>query len=322
MDKTSRVRFSGLGQETEDDRRNTREGRLPLQQKVSFKEERKKTQNWFQGQSSGQMSQVDDARDGEFETAIAAAAYAITLLEEESGSAFIKTTSKREESLNKPTDSSKTSRWFSGTEEKDGKSPVSGGSSMRKSETLDLKDSAANHKVAGKEMQTTPTIKKTPTSPDKYLNDRGSKRFGQRQDQGGQQEPSMIKPRASVSGTGNGGWKRAKSNTAETKADAWEKAKMARIKMRFDKANATILEWETEKKAKARHRLERKERESEWRRARAVQEYRNELSRIEKIVGTAKALEEERKRNDEYKTMEKARKIRLTGKVPHACPCL
>lgn len=96
--------------------------------------ERKKTQDRFQGQFSGQMSNVDDASDGEFETAIAAAAYAITLLEEESllnqkksdeesDSALTKTTSKREESLNKPTDSSKISRWFSGKEEKDGKSP-------------------------------------------------------------------------------------------------------------------------------------------------------------------------------------------------------
>ncbi|KAG1341987.1 remorin 4.2 [Cocos nucifera] len=277
------------------------------------------------------MSQVDDAQDGEFETAIAAAAYAITLLDEESSlnqkksveesrSAFTKTMSKREESMNKPTDTSKTSRWLSGKEEKDGKSP--GESSLKKSGSLDLKDSAANHKVAEKETQTTPTIKKTPTSSDRYLNDTGSKRFGHRQDQGGQQEPSMIKSRPSFSGKGNGGWKTANSNTAETKADAWERAKMAKIKMRFEKANATILEWENEKKAKARRRFDRNERESERRRARASQEYHNELSRIEKIVGTAKALEEERKRNDEYKTMEKARKIRLTGKVPGACPCL
>lgn len=57
-------------------------------------------------------------------------------------------------------------------------------------------------------------------------------------------------------------------------------------------------------------------------RARAIQEYRNEMARIDKIVATARALEEERKRNDEYKVMEKARKIRSTGKLPHTCPCL
>lgn len=81
-------------------------------------------------------------------------------------------------------------------------------------------------------MHTTPTIKKTPTFSDKNLNATGSKNFGHRQDQGGQQEPSMIKSRASFSEKGNGGWKTASSNTEEAKADAWEKAKMARIKQR------------------------------------------------------------------------------------------
>lgn len=90
--------------------------------------ERKNTQNWFQGQFSGQMSDVDDEGDGEFEIAIAATAYVITLQEEsslnqnksveESGSTLTKTKSK---SLSEPTDSSKISRWSSGKGAKDGK---------------------------------------------------------------------------------------------------------------------------------------------------------------------------------------------------------
>ncbi|XP_026661294.2 uncharacterized protein LOC103709267 isoform X2 [Phoenix dactylifera] len=293
--------------------------------------ERKKTQNWFQGQFSSQMSKVDDASNGEFETAIAAAAYAITLQEEESllnqnksveesGSTLTKTKSRREESLNKPTDSSKTSRWLSGEEAKDGKSP--GGRSMRKSGTLDLEDSAANHRVAEKERHPTPTIKKTPTFSDKYLNDTGSKNFGRGQDQRGQQEPSMIKPRVSFPGKGDGGEKTANSYTAETKADAWEKAKMAKIKKRYEKMNATILDWENETKAKAKRRLDRKEGETGPRKARALEEYRNEILKIDQIAGRARADAEEKKRKDEYKAKEKAKKIRSTGKVPRACPCL
>ena len=96
--------------------------------------EGKKTQNWFQMPLTGQMSEVEDGSDGEFETAIGAAAYAITLQKEESslnqkkpveelGGPLIKTKSKREESMNKLTDSSKISRWFSGKDAKeDGKS--------------------------------------------------------------------------------------------------------------------------------------------------------------------------------------------------------
>lgn len=97
--------------------------------------EGKKTQNWFVMPLAGQLSEVEDGSDGEFETAIAAAAYAITLQEEESslnqeksveklGGPLIKTKTKREGSRNKLTDSSKISRWFSGKEAKeDGKSP-------------------------------------------------------------------------------------------------------------------------------------------------------------------------------------------------------
>lgn len=64
------------------------------------------------------------------------------------------------------------------------------------------------------------------------------------------------------------------------------------------------------------------QRETERRRTKALQEYRNEIARIDKIAGEARAHAEERKRKDEYKAREKAKKIRSTGKVPHACPCL
>lgn len=64
------------------------------------------------------------------------------------------------------------------------------------------------------------------------------------------------------------------------------------------------------------------QRELARRRARALQEYRNETSRTEKFAGGARDAAEERKRNDEYRTIEKANKMRLTGQVPHSWPCL
>ncbi|KAG1366806.1 putative remorin 4.2 [Cocos nucifera] len=191
--------------------------------------EGKKTQNWFQMPLTGQMSEVEDGSDGEFETAIGAAAYAITLQKEESslnqkkpveelGGPLIKTKSKREESMNKLTDSSKISRWFSGKDAKeDGKSS-------------------------------------------------GSKRFEFGQNQGGQQAPFARKPTVSFSGNtdsfsrkGNANVKTTNSTTAESKADAWEKEKMAKIKKRYEKMKVIILEWENEHKMKAKCRLERKE---------------------------------------------------------------
>lgn len=61
--------------------------------------------------------------------------------------------------------------------------------------------------------------------------------------------------------------------------------------------------------------------EPEDRRARASQNYEGEIKRIEKVAGEARALAEERKRNDETKARAKAAKIRLTGKTPRACSC-
>lgn len=83
--------------------------------------ERKHTCIGFQRQFSGQMSDVNNASDAAFATAVAAAAYAITSLEEEDPlnqkrpPAKIK--SKREDSMNKPTDNI-LSRWLTGYDEK------------------------------------------------------------------------------------------------------------------------------------------------------------------------------------------------------------
>lgn len=63
------------------------------------------------------------------------------------------------------------------------------------------------------------------------------------------------------------------------------------------------------------------QRDLELRHERALREHRIEASRIDKMADGARALAEERKRNDESTTMEKAKKMRSTGKVPHTCFC-
>jgi len=63
------------------------------------------------------------------------------------------------------------------------------------------------------------------------------------------------------------------------------------------------------------------QRELEERRARYLREYRNEISRIDKITTGARAVQEERKRNKELKAKEKAKQIRSKGKVPRKCFC-
>ncbi|CAL9122407.1 unnamed protein product, partial [Musa acuminata var. zebrina] len=53
--------------------------------------------------------------------------------------------------------------------------------------------------------------------------------------------------------------------------------------------------------------MEQKERDLELRHERALREHRIEVSRIDKMADGARALAEERKRNGESTTMEKAK---------------
>ncbi|CAL9771242.1 unnamed protein product [Musa acuminata subsp. burmannicoides] len=227
------------------------------------------------------MSDIKDASNIEFVTAVGAAAHAVTLQEEEEDllnqnktidqlmHPTAKVKSEREDSMNKPTDSSRLSRWFEAK--------------------------------AGRQS--------------------GSSRFEHGQRQTGRQNPSTTKPTASFSKKENGGKRTTDSTRMETKVDAWERAKMDKIRKRCDKMKSIILEWQNEKNLKAKRRMERKERDLELRHERALREHRIEVSRIDKMADGARALAEERKRNGESTTMEKAKKMRSTGKVPHTCFC-
>ncbi|URE46583.1 Dynein light chain LC6, flagellar outer [Musa troglodytarum] len=143
----------------------------------------------------------------------------------------------------------------------------------------------------------------------------GSSRFERGQRQTGRQNPSTTKPAASFSKKENGGKRTTDSTRMETKVDAWERAKMDKIRKRYEKMKYIILEWQNEKKLKAKRRMKRKERDLELRHERALREHRIEVSRIDKMADGARALAEERKRNGESTTMEKAKKMRSTRKV-------
>ncbi|KAG6499911.1 remorin 1.4-like [Zingiber officinale] len=104
------------------------------------------------------------------------------------------------------------------------------------------------------------------------------------------------------------------------KVDAWEMAKLDKIRKRYEKMKITILEWESNKKSKAKQHLERKQ-ILERRQARALSEYRDEVLRIDKFAEEAKAIMEERKRNDELVVLEKEKRMRSMGRVPRRCLC-
>ncbi|PIA57775.1 hypothetical protein AQUCO_00600479v1 [Aquilegia coerulea] len=295
--KQMRVRFSGLGQDNQEGPNSVKERKLPPQQTQSFKGG-KKSQNWLRRQFSGEMSQESDLGvNNEFAIAIAAAASAIKSLEEESKpprklsddpeASLTKSLSRKEDST-----IGRVSRRFSGKEINVGEA------SMRKPEVADQ-----IMPVSWTDDQKTPkrtsSMRKTPTFAD-------------------------TRPIAYDTLSTAGGGKQEKAKTSwvgGTKADVWENAEMTKVKKRYERMTSTILSWEKEKKAKAKRRKEKIESDLEKRRARALQTYHNDMSRIDQIAGGARAVAEERRRDDESKIREKANKIRSTGKRPVTCFC-
>ncbi|KAJ8464503.1 hypothetical protein OPV22_027055 [Ensete ventricosum] len=319
LSKKRRVSFSDLG-EDQDDSNNTKEGRIVPQKPVSSEEERKKSNYWPQRQFSSPISNVDDASDMEFAIAVAAAAYAIASMEKESMNQnntveqlmqpTAKTTSKREDSIDKTPDYIRLTRWFTGKEAREDERE-SGNSLVKKPVTLAAKmveESGAGHMLSGKAKETNQTIKRTPTFSDEYLNETGSSSSVHGQNQTGQQASFVIKP-TSFSSKENEAKRTTNSTKLETEVDVWEREKMDKIRERFEKEISNSLEWENAKKLKAKRRLEHKEMDLKLKQSRALREYRNEISRINKTAGGKRALAEETTKNNELKMKKKAYKI-------------
>ncbi|XVF11850.1 hypothetical protein REPUB_Repub08aG0062700 [Reevesia pubescens] len=110
-------------------------------------------------------------------------------------------------------------------------------------------------------------------------------------------------------------------NVVETKADAWEKAEMDKVNKRCENMKASILAWENQKKVRAKVKMDRRKKELEHRIKRIQQLYQAKIARIDHIGGGARAQIDEKRRNEELKIKEKARKIRASGKVPVTCFC-
>ncbi|CAK9165730.1 unnamed protein product [Ilex paraguariensis] len=257
--------------------------------------ERNKSPNWLQRRFSGQTGRDYDISDSvEYPTAVAAAAFAVKLLEESNipdqrktggglDTSMTKTKSKSEE-ITHASESRRRSRRFS---------------------------------ELGTSIYPAPAIRKTPTFADKLF-DRTASRKTESQVPNPELpstkqstfSPAEIKRQSSTKPGGN-----------ESEADAWEKAEMAKIKEKYEKLAARILAWENERKTKATTRLSKTEAELDRKRAKALRQYRSKIESIDHISGGARAQAEENQRNEEFKVKEKANKIRLTGRFPATCFC-
>ncbi|KAK6123111.1 hypothetical protein DH2020_043147 [Rehmannia glutinosa] len=109
--------------------------------------------------------------------------------------------------------------------------------------------------------------------------------------------------------------------SSDAKADAWEKAQIAKIRKRYEKMHSQIQAWENEKKLREKHQMERKKDELEQRKSRNLKHYYSKIARIDHIAGGARAQVDEKRKHEESIVKQKARKMRSTGKTPVTCFC-
>uniref|UniRef100_A0A0D3FFC0 Remorin C-terminal domain-containing protein n=2 Tax=Oryza TaxID=4527 RepID=A0A0D3FFC0_9ORYZ len=278
-----------------------------------------------------------DGYDAAFAATIAAAAYAIAAQEEklaaqkkhvpiqgQSTTTPVQSPVKRGESMKKPTGGSRISRWFSGKEpaedNDDGPANVSVRRPLKPAQRKQ-EDIASDQKVPPKMVDSSLSAKEGSGSSSKLQDKKGSKKF--EQEQAIQKTPSTTRPATSYHSRRNGDGTVGLTavGPADTKTNEWEKAKLASITEEYKNMMDTIAEWENEKKVKAKRQKEQKEKVLDQKRAKALEEYSQEITRINKIAGGARTMAEERKYNDEKKIKEKANKRRSSEKAPHACAC-
>ncbi|KAF3437583.1 hypothetical protein FNV43_RR20339 [Rhamnella rubrinervis] len=227
--------------------------------------------------SPGRDYKLED--DDHFATAIAAASFAIHSLEE----AELQYQKRLGENL-------RTSRTNTKTSRKD--DMQSSGAATRRLSNKEAKHSAGessprrpvglDHKASESAFQSRNPSRTSPVRGDRYQNRKGI-----------------------IAG-----------NTGVTKAEAWEKTQMEKIKNRYEKLKSTILAWENEKKMRAKIMSERTKSTLEQRMTANQKHYQNKIARIDEIARGARAQIEEKRRNKESDVKEKAKKIRSTGNVP------
>ncbi|KAK9066572.1 hypothetical protein SSX86_013895 [Deinandra increscens subsp. villosa] len=101
--------------------------------------------------------------------------------------------------------------------------------------------------------------------------------------------------------------------SGNTNVDTWEKAELLKIEKRYEKCNLTILEWENQKKTRAKHRVEEKKKELDERRLIDWQHYQNKLARIDRVAGGARSQAEEKRRKEEQKIKERSKEMKSLG---------
>lgn len=323
MLKQVRVRFSG--QEKPEEHRSARQRRIPSLKTPSFKDDtqNKRPQNWFRRQFSGQTNQDYDSNRTEQEVAVAAAAYAITLLNASSipeqkkiskgpETSMTQADRKREGLAGLISESGRISKQFSGKGSKSQDREVPEPATKEKTTSEVAAAAPRVKRTLTPTDKPAPSMKKTPTSIESAESMTDVRPI----------EPKITVPKPELPPTSKPAIPPTRPAIEDgTDADAWERAELSKIQKRYEQMNATILSWENKKKEKARKRLRKTESDLERIRSRALKQFHDDIVDIDQIAGGAKAKAAERQRNEEFKAKEKANTIRKTGKLPRTCFC-
>ncbi|GAB4829072.1 hypothetical protein Ancab_018734 [Ancistrocladus abbreviatus] len=318
-----RVKFIGIGQELGISR-----GQTPSQRTQSFNGGTNRP-SWFGRKFSNQMSSSNDfSVEDEYAAAVAAAAFAIASLESDISdqrkptaapeTSLEKIESKKGDMATTLKEPGRMSKRF--TDEAAAKD-------LSKPDRSDSTRADTDAMMPKKPIRFVPSIKRISTFPDKQLEESESMRTDSIKPKPVLPSPILpppppppliLPPPPEPVFPEN---IRPTPGIQETEAEAWERAELAKIKQRYDKLNTTIVEWEDNKKKKARQKVESIEGELQLRRAKAIQKYQSEMERINQIVEGARAQAKDRQRNEELKVKEKANKFRATGQPPTRCLC-
>ncbi|KAL2344614.1 hypothetical protein Fmac_005899 [Flemingia macrophylla] len=334
--KQIRVKLTGAEEENKADLGGSRDQRVATQKTPSFKD-KKKVQNWFQRQFSRSMSHDYDSLEMEHATAVAAAAFAIFSQE------ISQIPQQKKARDPQPWDKAKSTVEFGSTSK-----PISGSfkhtNDQRNKATEDLKrpekainpgPSMRRSSTFGEKLKSTiedkkpviPAPKKIPTFGDDHLvnTDEIKPETPHPKVPPPVHQPVSLRsppPPLPPPPPFTKGSTSARPGARETKADAWEREELEKIKERYEKLLETIKSWENRKRMKARRKLNKYEQsESERKRAKGMKKYQDQMSYINQIAGGARAQAEERRRNEVLKAKEKANIIRTTGKIPGPCSC-
>ncbi|XP_027175460.1 remorin 4.1-like [Coffea eugenioides] len=109
---------------------------------------------------------------------------------------------------------------------------------------------------------------------------------------------------------------RVKKEEVESKINAWQTAKVAKVNNRFKREDAVISGWETEQVQKANSWMKKVERKLEEKRAKALEKMENDIAKARRKAEERRASAEGKRGTKVAKILEVANLMRAVGRAP------